>query len=71
MPPDREFFFYCSNEPLQEQKISDVSFCNNDIADLPVEQRYLVHCMKKGWRPCVAGLIGFIRLSQLGYYKTL
>ena len=57
MPPDREFFFYCSNEPLQEQKISDVSFCNNDIADLPVEQRYLVHCMKKGWRPCVAGLI--------------
>lgn len=44
---------------------------NPDISGLPIEQRYLVHCFAKGWRPSVGGLLGFIRLSQLGYYKTL
>lgn len=44
---------------------------NPDISGLPIEQRYLVHCFAKGWRPSVNGLLGFIRLSQLGYYKTL
>ena len=42
-----------------------------DISGLPIGQRYLVHCFAKGWRPSVGGLLGFIRLSQLGYYKTL
>ena len=97
MPPDtvKEFFLYCNNEPLQEQKIPDVlpavqapeastglnnGFCfgteirlglNLDIAALPVKQRYFIHCLAKGWRPSIAGLLGFIRLLQLGYYKTL
>lgn len=97
MPPDtvKEFFLYCNNESLQEQKIPDVlpavqapeastglnnGFCfgteirlglNLDIAALPVKQRYFIHCLAKGWRPSIAGLLGFIRLLQLGYYKTL
>ena len=44
---------------------------NLDIAALPVKQRYFIHCLAKGWRPSIAGLLGFIRLLQLGYYKTL
>lgn len=44
---------------------------NLNIAGMPIKQRYLIHCFVKGWRPSVAGLLGFIRLSQLGYYKRL
>lgn len=44
---------------------------NAFIADLPVEYRYLCHCAQKGWKPSERGLLGFMKLLQLGYYKTL
>ena len=44
---------------------------NAYVASLPIKNRYLVHCLCKGWTPSMRGLRCFIRLLRLGYYKTL
>lgn len=38
---------------------------------MPILSYYEAHCIAKGWTPSVAGLLGFIRMLELGYYQTL
>lgn len=53
-------------------EISQIDFDRNAfVAELPVEYRYLWHCVEKGWKPSERGLLGFMKLLRLGYYKTL
>lgn len=71
-----------SPEDAQELEAASTSFCgeiqlvcdfdrNAFVAELPVVYRYLWHCVEKGWKPSERGLLGFIKLLRLGYYKTL
>lgn len=68
---DRQEWESISNPICGEIQLAGECNLSAIVAALPIEVRYIWHCKEKGWKPSLRGLNGFIKMVQLGYYKTL